>query len=101
MHVVCEPGGCQPITDKYLEPTAECRSLTVVTPKDAIMCPYVVCNNTHVEGTSISPSFDEHSSDLISRFRRPTGECGHRGDQRHLGTNSLYGAAHLRGTARP
>lgn len=46
LHVICEPGACQPITERFLEPTAECKVPTVVTPKDAIMCPYVICNNT-------------------------------------------------------
>lgn len=50
MHISCNPGNCQPITGKYLEPTAECRIPSVVIPKDPVMCPYVICNNTKQEG---------------------------------------------------
>lgn len=50
MHITCNPGNCQPITGKYLEPTAECRIPAVVIPKDPVMCPYVICNNTQQEG---------------------------------------------------
>ncbi|UXI16979.1 glycogen phosphorylase [Sarcoptes scabiei] len=53
LHVVCEPGLCQPITERFLEPTAECRTPTVISPKDAIMCPYVICNNTASKGEEI------------------------------------------------
>ncbi|KAH9497969.1 hypothetical protein DERF_013899 [Dermatophagoides farinae] len=53
LHVVCDPGLCQPITERFLEPTAECKTPTVVTPKDAIMCPYVICNNTGTYGDDL------------------------------------------------
>ena len=50
MHVACNPENCQPITERYLYPTSQCNTPTVVVPKDPIMCPYVVCNNSKVEG---------------------------------------------------
>ena len=50
LHVVCTPGICQPITDRYLNSTPDCMTPTVVVPKDPIMCPYVVCNHTKPEG---------------------------------------------------
>ena len=53
LHVVCDPGLCQPITERFLEPTAECKTPTVVTPKDAIICPYVICNNTGTYGDDL------------------------------------------------
>ncbi|KAH9423888.1 hypothetical protein DERP_005472 [Dermatophagoides pteronyssinus] len=53
LHVLCDPGLCQPITERFLEPTAECRTPTVVTPKDVIMCPYVICNNTGKYGDDL------------------------------------------------
>lgn len=53
MHVACNPGNCQPITERYLESTIDCRTPTVVVPKDPIMCPYVICNNTKPDGSEL------------------------------------------------
>lgn len=38
-------GGCAPIPPTALVPTLECPKPQMVTPEDACLCPYVVCNH--------------------------------------------------------
>ena len=46
-------GGCATIPDTAFRPTIECPKPELITPEDACLCPYVVCN--HPRNTIIPP----------------------------------------------
>lgn len=50
--VECYPGGCQPITERFLQPSLDCSNPTIVMPDDPVMCPYVICNDSQETGTN-------------------------------------------------
>lgn len=66
-HVVCNPGHCQQITEKYLEPNSDCSTPTVFVPKDAIVCPYVICNNTKEQGNILDFGFKNLKNPFLRR----------------------------------
>ncbi len=50
-HAQCHPGGCPPITDRFLQPTIDCPNPSIIMPDDpVVLCPYVICNDSKDSG---------------------------------------------------